>query len=179
MQKNSQIKKVNIMKLIKELLSTILLAVILAFLLTQVITPSFVREESMEPNFHDGDYVLIYRLAYKEHDLQRGDVAILKEDDRLLIKRVVGLPGEKVEIKKGKVFINDEPLEEGYLPYGTVTETNEEEFSEATLDDDECFVLGDNREISHDSRAIGPINKEDIIGRVVFRAWPWYDIGKI
>lgn len=159
--------------------------------------PFFVQGASMEPNFEDGEYLIINELGYKETDLNifnnhlftvepfkelnRGDVIVFrypKNPSQFFIKRVVALPGETITVKDEKVIIasSENPAgfvldESGYLDEGAATsgEINRQ------LEENEYFVLGDNRSASHDSRSWGPLKKDLIIGKVLLRAWP---IGK-
>jgi len=181
-----------------------LLEIIKVFILALVIItpiriflfqPFFVQGASMEPNFEDGQYLIINELGYKETEIGLGDKSIfsvdsfkeLKREDvvvfrypkdpkQYFIKRVIGLPGEKIKISEGKVQIfnkeNPDGIildESGYLPQGLKTQG---ELTEQ-LGVNEYFVMGDNRSGSHDSRAWGPVDKKFIIGRVLIRAWPF------
>lgn len=165
----SWLKKFGI--LVFEIVKVVLisLAIILPIRLF-LVQPFYVEGASMEPTFYQNEYLIIDEISYRFNDKQRGEVIILKNPKNTkvyFIKRVIGLPGEIVSIKDGKVFIGEEILEEPYV----------ENFSADThepiaLGDDEYFVMGDNRANSLDSRIIGPINKDLIIGRVWFRGWP-------
>ena len=139
--------------------------------------PFVVRGQSMEPNFHNGDYLIIDELSYRLRDPQRGEIVVFRSpvgQTTYYIKRIIGLPGETVRIKDGKVIIytiqgKEIDLNElNYLPSSSKTSGN----LEVSLGYDQYFVLGDNRSASYDSRRFGPISRKDIIGRVYFRAWP-------
>ncbi|MBP9802292.1 signal peptidase I [Patescibacteria group bacterium] len=135
-----------------------------------LIQPFYVEGASMEPNFHDKEYLIIDEISYRFQEPQRGEVIVFRNPNntrQYYIKRVIGLPGEKVEIKSGKVFINEQVLEEDYI-----SDLSASNFSELSLADDEYFVLGDNRPVSQDSRYFKALNKDNIIGRVWFRGWP-------
>jgi signal peptidase I len=116
---------------------------------------------AMEPTIHSGQ-----RIEYQSvdlDDLDRHDIIIYsypQDQDRKLMHRIIGLPGEKIESTNGVVYINDEPLEEPYVQGNTST------FSAIVLSDDQYFVMGDNRQYSADSRSHGPVEGSDIIGRV-------------
>jgi len=146
---------------------------------TYVFQPFLVRGDSMVPSFHSGDYLIVDELSYKFlRSPVRGEVIVFKfpgDETQKYIKRVIGLPGETVEIREGKVFVSmgSEPkeLEEPYLRQGTVTEG----FTELTLGNDEYFVMGDNREFSSDSRRWGTLPQEEIIGRALLRVFPFQD----
>ena len=141
--------------------------------------PFFVKGASMEPNFEDGEYLIVDEISYRFNEPQRSDVIIFRyplDPSQFFIKRVVGLPDETVKIEDGKVFIYsietpderivlDESayLEDSYTP-GNL---------EITLEEDEYFVLGDNRMASSDSRKWGELDKKYIIGRAWIRAWPF------
>jgi signal peptidase I len=140
----------------------------------------------MEPNFENGDYLIVDELSYRLRSPQRGEVIVFKypqNPSQRYIKRIIGLPGETVEIKDGKIFIYQENSELktlnelGYLPSSTKTQGN----VKISLNKNEYFVLGDNRSgmSSYDSRRWGPLPREDIIGRVVIRAWPFATLSKI
>ncbi len=140
-----------------------------------VFQPFFVRGQSMEPNFHDFDYLIIDEISYRFHEPQRGDVIVFRNPNNLnqrFIKRVIGLPNETVTIKNEQVIIQKNGhsfiLEEPYLPKGTKTSGN----LEIHLKNNQYFVLGDNRTSSLDSRFFGPISRNLIIGKVAFRVWP-------
>lgn len=148
-----------------------------------IFQPFFVRGQSMEPNFHNGDYLIIDEISYRFGEPQRGEVVVFKYPDnpsQRYIKRIVGLPGERIEIEDGKVFIcqNGTPQildESSYLSEFLQTPGN----IEISLDQDEYFVLGDNRSLSSDSRRWGSLPEENIIGKVFLRAWPLEAMAKI
>jgi signal peptidase I len=156
--------------------------------------PFFVQGASMEKNFQDSDYLIVNELGYKETNLDlagahlftvnpfkefnRGDVVVFRyplDKSQFFIKRVIGLPGEQVKIEGGKVTIynNENPDgfvldEHGYLPQDLITNGA----VKVSLTSQQYFVLGDNRQFSHDSRAWGPLPKDDVVGKVILRAWP-------
>ena len=139
--------------------------------------PFVVTGDSMRPNFHDGNYLIVDELSYRLREPGRGEVIVLRfpnETSQFFIKRIVGLPGERVVIENGKVIIYNEDhpnglaLEEGYLPNNNQTYGN----IDRKLGDLEYFVLGDNRLASSDSRIWGPLKKSDIVGRVYIRILP-------
>lgn len=139
---------------------------------------------SMEPTLHEGDRVLVNKLSYRLHDVNRGDIVVFErpdegqasaaEDDvRDLIKRVIALPGETVEARDGVVYVDGQRLDEPYLPEGTVTDMDQT----YTVPEGHVFVMGDNRGNSHDSRAFGAIDEDTIVGRAFVRIYPLDDIG--
>lgn len=145
--------------------------VIIVPIRTYLIQPFYVRGASMEPNFHNFEYLIIDEIGYRFNAPQRGDVVVLRNDDNpSLIKRIIGLPGETVEIRDGQVLINGEVLNESaYLPETTNTTPKR---NPVQLSEDEYYVLGDNRPESLDSRFFGPKHFDEIIGHVWIRAWP-------
>lgn len=146
-----------------------------------LVQPFLVSGSSMEPNFKDGDYLLIDEFTYRFREPKREDVVVFRAPmaGRFFIKRIIGLPNEKIEIKQGKItittFDNQEiVLKEDYLFDETTTSGDLKVF----LNSNQYFVLGDNREAgrSFDSRAWGPLEKEDIIGLVRLRIWPLQEV---
>ena len=144
--------------------------------------PFIVRGQSMEPNFSNGNYLIVDEISYRFRDPQRGEVIVFKSPtnpSQRFIKRIIGLPGETVEIENGniRIFKNGEMLflKESYLPSNLFTSGD----IRVKLKDNEYFVLGDNRNFSWDSRKFGPISRDLIIGRVFLRAWPISEFSKI
>lgn len=136
-----------------------------------LVQPFIVKGASMQPNFHDSEYLIINEIDYRLNDPERGEVIILKDplDPQVyFIKRIIGLPGETVEIKNGRVFINDQALIETYIEeFGTDT------FDAVKLELEQYYVMGDNRTNSFDSRKFGPVPRKSIIGKAWFRGWPF------
>lgn len=149
-----------------------------------VFQPFVVKGASMEPNFHDGNYLIVDELSYRLKDPNRGDVVVFKypgDESQRFIKRIIGLPEEQVELKDGIITITNkigEKLalsEAAYLPpikAGLLVAN-----SKLILGTDEYFVMGDNRNHSFDSRGWGALKRNEIIGRALFRAWPLIDFG--
>ncbi|HHX58241.1 MAG TPA: signal peptidase I [Candidatus Moranbacteria bacterium] len=158
-----------------------------------VFQPFFVSGQSMEPNFHDGEYLIVNEFGYKSkvmagnkevmslkrfNDFERGDVVVFRyplNPNEFFIKRIVGLPGEKVKVTDGKVKIYNEEFPSGftleesaYLPDSALTR-GEEDFE---LGENEFIVLGDNRLHSSDSRSWGKLDGDYIVGKVLLRGWP-------
>lgn len=150
-----------------------------------LIQPFFVKGASMEDNFHDKDYIIIDKLGYRLSDPQRGDVIVFRypQDEReYFIKRIIGLPGETVTIRNNTVTIyNDQHPEGQVLSESVYLSKNQETLGDLTikLDDNEYFVLGDNRLHSSDSRRWGPVNRSLISGRAYIRLWPFDKILKV
>lgn len=149
---------------------------------TYIMQPFFVSGSSMEPNFHDGDYLIIDELSYEIGEPKRGDVIIFKypkNPNEYFIKRIIGLPGEKIEISNNtiKIYNNDKPegfiVEEGkYIPQNNVTTGN----FVVEMKNDEFYVLGDNRGASADSRWWGVLERHYIVGKALIRAWPYNNL---
>lgn len=146
--------------------------------------PHKVRGASMEPNYHDGEYILTEKVSYYFNGPQRGDVVVFKFPNNKeldYIKRIVALPGETVSIRDNNVFINGRQLSEPYLAPGTFTSGHSAIPNSGTFNApaSEYVVMGDNRERSSDSREWGTVPQEDIVGRAFFRYWPPSDIGLV
>lgn len=147
---------------------TIIICLVIAKLITSFVFISvMVDGSSMSPTLSNGDKAITDGLFYKIGGIDRFDIVIVehKNYDSKLVKRVVGLPGETIEYKDSVLYVNGEKVEEDFLPFGTITETMYGNDIKVTLDDDEYYVLGDNRENSTDSRILGPIKKNQIKGR--------------
>lgn len=161
-----------------EILEVALVAIGAVILIrTFLIQPFLVSGASMEPNFSNGDYLLIDELTYRFRPPERGEVAVFRyPNDKLtyFVKRIVGLPGERVAIKDGKVVVygaeneNSLTLKESYLPPGVQTGGA----AEFRLGSDQYFVMGDNRSYSFDSRSWGALSSREIVGVVRLRLWP-------
>ncbi len=138
--------------------------------------PFVVSGASMDPSFHDADYLIIDELSYRLREPERQEVIVFKyplNPSYKYIKRIIGLPGEKVEIKEGEIYITKNnqttKIEEPYLPEETLKEWNRNVNFSIELGLDEYFVMGDNRNFSSDSRIWGPVPKKNIVGRVVVK----------
>lgn len=153
-----------------------ILKIVLAVFLSVIIIRSFIAQpyivegSSMEPNFHNGEYLVVEKVGYRVHDPKRGDVVVLRYPNNTAvnyIKRLIGLPGDTVRIFEGKVFVNGSELKETYLAAGekTLVSRNPDVPYEVTLNSDQYFVMGDNRNHSSDSRDGWVLPKKYIVGR--------------
>lgn len=144
--------------------------------------PHQVKGSSMVPNFHDEELILTDKLSYKLHPPRRGDVVVFKSpqnEEVDFIKRVIGLPGERVKIMQGKVYLNGEVLKEDYIPqnFYTAAGVAMPEGQEIIVPDEEILAFGDNRGRSSDSREWGPVRYANIVGRAFLRYWPVSQLG--
>ena len=172
-----------IFELIKIVVISVVIIVPIRYFLIQ---PFYVKGASMEPTFYDHEYLIIDEISYRFNDPRRGDVIVFRyprDPQEYFIKRVIGLPGEKIQIKEGGVYIYNKenpagfPLEEKYLLADLKTHSSTNEI--VSLDKDEYFVLGDNRNSSKDSRIFGAVERNFLIGRVLWRGWPFSRAGFI
>lgn len=161
-------------KNLREWLESILFTAIVLAVLFAVFWPFSITGDSMNDSFRSGDRIAISRAMAWTGRISRGDFVVCKlrrgGRDEHVMKRVIGVPGDSVEIKDGEVRVNGEPLNEDYILGTTLGEVS------LTVGAGEYFVMGDNREISYDSRRAGPIHPDDMIGKVICR---WYPFNKI
>jgi signal peptidase I len=161
------------MKILREIGITILIAVAVFVCLRLTVQSYTVVMSSMEPNFQQGECIMVNKVSYHSTGPQRGEVIVFHppvESQFPYIKRVIGLPGDTVKIKDGTVSINGTPINEPYILQEPPQ--NNTDYGPTVLSDDEYFVLGDNRNNSSDSRSWGPIKRNDIIGKAWFIYWP-------
>lgn len=166
-----------------ETIRVVIVSLIIIFVVRSfIIQPFFVKGSSMEPNFEDGDYLIVNEIGYRLEEPERGDVIIFRypnDPSEYFIKRIIALPGETVQVENGEVKIFNAEHPEGfildesaYLADSVVTAGSDLE----ELGDTEYYVLGDNRGASSDSRRWGILDKNYIIGKAWVRAWPFDSI---
>ena len=177
---------------LRDILETIILALIVFLLAREAVQNFQVEGTSMVPTLHNEDFVLVNKLAYRQFDLgpfdalvpgksngdfffappQRGDVAVFRspqDESRDFVKRIIGLPGETVQIRGGAVFVDGVPLNDGFLVNGSAVGSN----GPTHVPPGHYYVLGDNRNASQDSRSFGPIHQRLIVGKVWVRWFPF------
>jgi signal peptidase I len=165
-------------RLLREVVETVIPAILIAIFITLFLAQATqVYGQSMEPNLHAGQRLIVEKISYRFHPPHRGDIIVLRLPEQrgnFLIKRVIGLPGETIETHDQQVFIDGDPIGESYLrqpiPYS---------MSPRRIPDDSVFVLGDNRGFSNDSRSFGPVALSNVIGRAWIRYWPPEQAGLI
>ncbi len=164
----------HILRAVREVLETMIPAIIIALLINLLLAQATrVYGQSMEPNLHTDQRLVVEKISYNRwwpmRGPQRGDVVVFRVNPNsdLLIKRVIGLPGDRVEIRAGQVIINSEALDEPYL-----TQPTYGDYGPIDVPPLHIFVLGDNRGFSNDSRSFGPLPLGSVIGRAWFSYWP-------
>lgn len=161
---------------IRDLLETVLPALLIVLVVNVFLAQATrVEGQSMEPNLHNNQRLIIEKISYRLHPPRRGDIVVIKVANRQsdpLIKRVVGLPGETIEIRDGHVYINGQVLNEPYLEQLTYGNTGPHVIVPGYI-----FVMGDNRGASNDSRSFGEVQISSIVGHAWFRYWPLDEIG--
>lgn len=168
----------NILEYIKLIIISLLIILPIRFFIIQ---PFYVKGASMEPTFHDHEYLIVDEISYRFKEPKRGEVVVFRypqNPQEHFIKRIIALPGETVKMIDGDIFIYNRENPEGfklsesfYLSDNIKTYNIEDE--PVVLENDEYFVLGDNRYASKDSRTFGSLNKSFITGKVLLRGWPF------
>lgn len=159
------------MKKIKEFLPYVLILVGVVLIKLFVVGTVRVNGNSMYPTLKNNDIMILNKISYYFKNIERFDIVVVKYDEHYIIKRVIGLPGEVVEYKDNKLYIDGRKIKDRY------NSVNQEDFIK-NLDKDEYFVMGDNRGDSLDSRIVGPIDKKDIMGNSEFMIFPFSRFGK-
>ena len=146
--------------------------------------PHKIQGDSMEPNFHENEYLLTDKLSYRFGEPKRGDVIVFKAPPNYrdeYIKRIMAVPGDKVEILNSQLFINEQPINEAFLAEGTITSPGQflTENKSVVVPENSYFVMGDNRSHSLDSRSFGFVPRDKITGKAWFVYWPPQEFGVI
>lgn len=161
-----------------DILQTVVLAAaIFAISWLFIFQPHQVIGNSMDPNFQDKEYILTEKISYRFHTPRRGDVIVFKaplDPEKDYIKRIVGLPDERIKMQNGKIFINNRELKENYLPPGGFTSPGVflKDGSDFQIPKDSYVAFGDNRSYSSDSRDWGTVPRQNIVGKAFLRYWP-------
>jgi signal peptidase I len=178
--------KDKVYKEIIDWLKAIVIAGIIAFVLhTFVFSLVLVNGLSMYPTLNDSERLILNKTSYVFNEPERGDIVVFHvPNSEDYIKRVIGLPGETIEMRADQLFINDKPVDEPYLAaykstYNEIGKYLTEDFGPVTIKEGHLFVMGDNRRNSSDSRSIGAISADQMIGKVAIRIWPLGTIGSI
>ena len=156
---------------VKELLPYILIVLIVIIIKFFVVAPIRVNGPSMESTLHDKDIMILDEISYRFKDIKRFDIVVVKYKDEYLIKRVIGLPGEKIEYKNNKLYVNHKYLEENFSHKKT------KNFKTKKIPNNKYIVLGDNRTDSIDSRIIGSIDRKQIRGKTSLTIFPFNRFG--
>ena len=161
-------------KFLYEIKDYVIIIVAVVLIRTFIITPALVDGASMDNTLKDGQLVIINKFSMIVSEPKRFDIVVVKKNDShdKIIKRVIGLPNEKIVYRDNNLYINGDLYKEDYV-LGNTTDY------EVETGEDEYFVLGDNREVSKDSRILGNFKKKDIIGKVRIRLFPFNKIGKV
>lgn len=154
-------------------------AAISVLIITFLYQPVRVEGTSMLPRLEDHDRLFINKFVYHIESIQRGDVVVFhypRDPEKSYIKRVIALPGDRLRIDRGQVWLNGDPLDEGYVPRRY---RDNRSMAEMIVPDDTYFMMGDHRSISSDSREFGPVERDLVYGKAVFVYWPAKDAGVV
>lgn len=173
----------------KELIKDVIVALIIVGAITVVIKPTIVKESSMEPTLYENNYLIVNKLAYFRKDHPKyGDIVVFRSDidrddgpgKKLLIKRVIGVEGDVITIKDGKVYRNGEVLDEPYVN-GQQTQDDDIDVDNEVIGTNQMFVMGDNRDVSRDSRSklVGQVGEDQLVGKAIIRLYPFNQITKL
>lgn len=163
--------------IIKNLLPYIIIVIVVVLIRVFIATPVQVVGNSMYPNLKDNEILLLNKLKLNK-EFERFDIVVIKYNSETIIKRIIGLPGEKIEYVDNILYVDGEIVDEAFT-HDDTDDFNIEELGANEVPDDSYFVLGDNRGISKDSRIIGFIDKKDIVGKVSIRLFPLNKIGSV
>ena len=150
-----------------------------AFIIIFLYQPVKVEGTSMMPGLEDQERIFVNKFVYRWEPIQRGDIVVFRyprDPSKSYIKRVIGVAGDHVRIENGQVYVNDEPLDEDYVPSEYADARS---YAETTVPAGSYFVLGDHRTMSNDSRDFGPVNERYIYGKAVFGYWPMEKLGRL
>lgn len=159
--------------ILKEVLPFLVLIIVVLLIKWFIVRPVQVKGDSMYPTLEEGDIMLLNEISYKIHGIKRFDIVVIDKGDELLIKRVIGLPGEEVEYKDNVLYINGEVVKEPI----DVEDGTTQDFK-VTIQEDYYFVMGDNRTISWDSRELGAFHISKIKGTTSITLFPFNRFGK-
>ncbi len=163
----------SIKEFLKDSVKAIIFIVVVLFLMIYVVSITQVVGNSMSPNYQNGEILVLNKFKYRFFKIKRGDIVSLKyANTKYLIKRVIGLPGDTIYIKNNILYINNQEYKEDYIKGLNYDDFNLTDLGYTTIPENMYFVLGDNRSDSIDSREIGLVKKEDIIGKASIRIWP-------
>ena len=169
--------KVHFRDAVREIAETILLAIIIFAALRFLVQNFRIEGHSMEPNLHDGQFLIVDKVSYRLGEVARGDIIVFHAPPipaKDFIKRVIGLPGDLVEIRSGLVLVDDKPLLEPYVPY-----PGSRSWGPRVVQAGELFVLGDNRPSSNDSRQWGMLPMGEVVGKALLCYWPPEEWGMV
>jgi len=154
----------------------VLAGITIGFVRYFIFKPFYVEGQSMDPTFLEKEYLIIDEISYRLKEPERGEVVVFKAPvthNDYYLKRIIGLPGERVKVEDNKVIIYNNDNSQGVVIFEDYTaEEGTPGVTTVTLEPDEYFVMGDNRNASFDSRRFGPIKRDDIVGRTWLRGWP-------
>lgn len=162
------------MEFLRDSIKYIVVIVLVILLKIYIISPGQVMEESMEPTLYQNDIILLEKVTYMFKDVERFDIVVLSyPDQKFVVKRIIGLPGETIEYKNNELLVNNEVVEEVFLTENT------EDYGPVTVPEGKYFVVGDNRDVSIDSRSnsVGFISEDDILGKNLLVIWPFSSFG--
>ena len=163
-------------KWLKELYPYLIIVVVVILLKTFVVTPIVVNGPSMEPTLHENDVMLLDKISYRFKKIQRFDIVVVHHHDTHIIKRVIGLPGENIEYKDNKLYVDGKETEEPF-EHDETDDFSLDQLDSGVVPEDSYLVLGDNRDDSLDSRVIGFIKKDQILGHAHFTIFPFQRFG--
>jgi len=150
-----------------------------AFIIIFLYQPVKVEGTSMMPGLEDQERIFVNKFVYRWEPISRGDIVVFRyprDTTKSYIKRVIGVAGDRVRIENGQVYVNEQPIEEDYVPSEYADARS---YPEVTVPANSYFVLGDHRTMSNDSRDFGPVNERYIYGKAVFGYWPMEKLGRL
>lgn len=170
--------KEKIMKIVKDLIPYLIIVIVVVLIRSFLVTPAVVDGDSMLPNLQDNNVIILNKLDYRLNKIKRFDIVVINYNGEKLIKRIIGLPGEHVEYKNEKLYVDGKLINENFN-HSKTSDFKLESIGFLTIPGDKYFVVGDNRLVSNDSRNIGLIDKKDILGSVSLRIFPITKLGLV